>query len=127
MQRIFYLATCDTCRQILKTVAPPATLVRQDIKTEPITPAQLDHLHTLAGSYEALFSKRAQLYRERGLASQALTEADYRRLILEEYTFLRRPVIVLDDQVFVGNTPAVVTAAAAAMAAFKEKGGNDGQ
>jgi arsenate reductase len=64
----------------------------------------------LAGSFEALFSRRAIKYRSLGLHEQTLTEKDYRRLILEEYTFLKRPVAIVGKQIFIGNTKAVVEA-----------------
>jgi arsenate reductase (glutaredoxin) len=75
----------------------------QDIKTEKITPAQLEEMKKMAGSYEALFSRRALKYKEMGLKDKQLTEKDYRDLILEEYTFLKRPVAILNDKIFVGN------------------------
>ena len=75
----------------------------QDIKTEKITPAQLDAMKKKAGSYEALFSRRALKYKELGLKDKQLGEADYRKLILSEYTFLKRPVVLLDDKIFIGS------------------------
>lgn len=113
-RHFFYLSTCDTCRRILKTLGLGPEVVLQDIKKEPVQPAQLDEMAALAGGYEALFSRRAVKYREQGLASQQLGEPDFRRLILEEYTFLRRPVLVWEGQIFVGNDAATVAAAAAA-------------
>ena len=70
----------------------------------------------MVGSYEALFSRRSMKFRPMGLHEKQLTEKDYRKLILEEYTFLKRPVIVIDDKVFVGNAKAVVEAAVKAAA-----------
>jgi arsenate reductase len=75
----------------------------QDIKLDKITPVQLDEMKDMAGSYEALFSRRALKYRELGLKDKKLGEQDYRRLILEEYTFLKRPVVILKDRIFVGS------------------------
>jgi arsenate reductase len=75
----------------------------QDIKTEKITPRQLDELKNLAGSYEALFSRRALKYKEWGLKDKALTEKDYRDLILKEYTFLKRPVVINGKKIFIGS------------------------
>ena len=72
----------------------PSAFIKQDIKTDPITEEQLDELYNLSGSYEALFSKRARLYRERGLNNEPIDEDKYAELILEHYTFLKRPVIV---------------------------------
>jgi len=104
MNKIYFLSTCDTCKKILKEVdAVKKGFTLQDIKTEKITPAQLDALKEKAGSYEALFSRRAIKYKEMGLKDRPLTEKDYRRLILEEYTFLKRPVALIGAQIFVGN------------------------
>lgn len=113
-KKIYYLATCSTCARILKDVNPGPDVVMQDIKTEQITPAQLEEMRKMAGSFEALFSRRALKYKEMGLGSQNLGEADYQRLILEEYTFLKRPVMLLGDQIFVGNTAKTVEEAKAA-------------
>ena len=71
----------------------------QDIKTAPITPSQLGEMKKLAGSYESLFSKRARLYKEKGLTQKTLNEEDYKKLILEHYTFLKRPVIIFNDKI----------------------------
>ena len=87
----------------------------QDIKTEKITPAQIDEMKKMAGSYEALFSRVALKYRSMGLNTMKLDEKDYRKYILEEYTFLKRPVIIMDKEIFIGNSPKTVAAAKAAM------------
>lgn len=86
----------------------PGDVVLKDIKTQAISEKELEELHQLAGSFEALFSKRAQLYKERNLKSQNLTETDYKKLILEHYTFLKRPVLVLGNQIFIGNSAKTV-------------------
>ena len=83
----------------------------QDIKTEAITNTQLDEMKNLSGSFESLFSKRARLYKERGLGKQPLAEDDFRKLILEHYTFLKRPVILFNDKIFIGNSKKVIEAA----------------
>lgn len=111
MNTIYHLSTCDTCKRIIKKLDLPAGFVLQDIKKEPFTVARLDHLKQLAGSYEALFSRRAKLYKERDLKNEVLTEEDYKGFILEHYTFLKRPVVVFGEQIFIGNSPKVVEAA----------------
>ena len=80
----------------------------QEIKSEPLSEAQLNELMALAGSYEALFSRRAMLFRQRGLHEKTLSETDYKDLILDHYTFLKRPVAVIDGAIFVGNSKKVV-------------------
>lgn len=111
MRKIFHLSTCNTCQRIIQTVDPDQKIEQQDIKSENIDAPTLDLLKTKEGSYEALFSKRAMKFRAMGLHEQKLTESDYRDLILKEYTFLKRPVIIWDDAVFVGNSAKVVEAA----------------
>ena len=83
----------------------------QDIKTKAITNAQLEEMKERAGSYESLFSKRARLYKEKWLSTQTLSEADLKDLILEHYTFLKRPVILVDDGIFIGNSKKVIETA----------------
>jgi arsenate reductase-like glutaredoxin family protein len=46
-----------------------------------------------------------------GLHERQLTESDYRELMLQEYTFLKRPFLINDDEVFIGNAKAQVEAA----------------
>jgi len=111
MNKIYHLSTCTTCQRILEeTGAGKKGIALQDIRTEQISPEQLDQLKEKAGSYEALFSRRAIKYKEMGLKDRQLDEADYRRLILEEYTFLKRPVAVIGDNLFVGNDKKTVAA-----------------
>lgn len=116
MHKIYHLATCGTCQQILDDFGAKAkTFEKQDIKTQKITPGQLDEMKKLAGSYEALFSRRALKYREWGLNEKKLNEDDYKKYILEEYTFLKRPVVINGKEIFVGNAPKIVAAAKASM------------
>lgn len=111
MKKAYYLKTCNTCMRILKELNLPEDFILQDIKEEDITVKQLEAMHELTGSYEALFSKRAKLYKEMGLKNQALEERDYKQYILEHYTFLKRPVIINENEIFVGNSKKVVAAA----------------
>ena len=115
MKKIYYLSTCDTCKRILKELDPPASYELQDIKEDPITRNQLEELKHRSGTYEALFSKRAKLYKERDLKNKQLSEEDYKDLLLEHYTFLKRPVIVDGQKIFIGNSKKEVAAAKAAI------------
>ncbi|PRX56703.1 arsenate reductase family protein [Flagellimonas meridianipacifica] len=115
MKKIYYLESCNTCQRILKELQPLDGVELQEIKTQPITPKQLEQMKSLAGSHEALFSRRAMLFRQRGLHEKELAEQDYKELILDNYTFLKRPVLVLDSQIFVGNSKKVIQAAKEAL------------
>lgn len=113
MKKIYHLSTCSTSQRIIREIGPQG-FVLQDIKTDKITPEQLDAMAKKAGSYEALFSRKALKYRAMGLHEKQLSEQDYRQLILDEYTFLKRPVIEIDGRLFVGNAKSTVAAAKAA-------------
>lgn len=104
MNKIYYLASCDTCRKIIKSLPKDHNLKFHDIKQDPITVAELEQMRELSGSYEALFSKKAQLYKSMDLKNKSLTEDDYKKYILEHYTFLSRPVFIIDGKIFIGNT-----------------------
>lgn len=108
MKKIYYLKTCDTCKRIIKQINHLNDFELQDIKEEPLTVAQLEDMAKHTGSYEKLFSKRAKLYKEMGLKDEKLSETDYKRYILEHYTFLARPVIIFNDTIFVGNSAKAV-------------------
>ncbi len=104
MKKIYCLSTCSTCNRILKEVnAEKKGVVLQDIKTKKISPKELDEMKERAGSYEALFSRRALKYKEWGLKDKTLGEKDYRGYILEEYTFLKRPIALVGSKIFVGS------------------------
>lgn len=113
MKKIFHLKSCSTNQRILKEVNPGDDVELQNIKEQNIDPETLDFLKEKVGSYEALFSKKAMKYRQMGLHEQELSEDDYRRLMLEEYTFLKRPFIINGDEVFIGNAKKTVEAAVA--------------
>ncbi|PID68234.1 MAG: hypothetical protein CR968_02630 [Flavobacteriia bacterium] len=103
MKQFYYIKTCNTSLRILKQL-PHEQFELIDLKTQPLTVVQVEHLKSLAGSYETLFSRRAKKYSEMGLKNQTLTEADYKRLLLDEYTFLKRPVVVIGDKIFIGSS-----------------------
>jgi len=108
MKKIYHLSSCSTCVRIIKELKPDSKVILQDIKTECITEKQLDDMKYLAGSYEALFSKRAMKYKALGLKEKSLTEADFKTYILSEYTFLKRPVIMVNEEIFIGNSKSTI-------------------
>jgi arsenate reductase (glutaredoxin) len=106
MKKVYCVSTCTTCQRIIRE----ADLLKkgftyQNIKVDKITPAQLDEMKKMLGSYEALFSRRSLKYKAMGLKDRTLTEKDYRDLILQEYTFLKRPVVISGKKIFSGSAP----------------------
>jgi len=104
MKKAYYLSSCSTCSKIMKSLDLDDSFELQDIKKEPMTESQVDEMKELSGSYESLFSKRAMKYKSMGLKDKNLTESDIKKLIVEEYTFLSRPVFIINDQIFIGNS-----------------------
>lgn len=102
MKKIYYLGSCDTCRKIMKQF-DFSEFEKQEIKTQSITEKQLEEMRALAGNYESLFSKRSRKFTELGLKDKSLTEDDLRKLILGEYTFLKRPVVIDGKEIFIGS------------------------
>ena len=111
MKKIYHLKNCSTCQRIIKELEIGDDFVLQNIKEDAITPTQLEEMKNMSGSYESLFSRRAMKYKSLGLKNMTLTEEDYKKYILEEYTFLKRPVTIVNDKIFVGNSKKVVAAA----------------
>jgi len=108
MNTIYLLPSCSTCQRILKTVQQVSEWTVRDIKSEPLTESEVDAMAASAGSYENIFSRRAMLFRQRELNKQTLTEEDYKKLILEHYTFLKRPVMKIGKAYFAGSAKKVV-------------------
>jgi len=109
-KKIYHLANCSTCQRIINEIPSLEGIELQDIKTEAITESQLEEMYKMAGGYEVLFSKRAMKYRSMGLNEMSLKEADYKKYILAEYTFLKRPVVVVGNEIFIGSAKKNVAA-----------------
>lgn len=102
MKKVFYLKTCGTCQKILKQFNLQDWELRE-IKTEPITEKELSEMYKLTKSYESLFSKKSTQIKLRGIDVKSLQEKDFKKLILDHYTFLKRPVFITDKEIFVGS------------------------
>ena len=115
MKKFYFLGSCSTCKRILGSLNLATDFELVDIKKTPFTSKELAYLKALSGSYEALFSKRAMLYKELGLKDKKLSEEHYKGYILGHYTFLKRPVLVFGDQIFIGNSAKITEAAFTAL------------
>ena len=111
MKKIYFLKSCSTCKRILKEIdAEVNNFELQNIKVNRVTSIQLAEMQELAGSYEALFSRTAMKYKALNLKEKNLNEEDYKNYILDEYTFLKRPVSIIGDSIFIGNSKKVIEA-----------------
>jgi arsenate reductase (glutaredoxin) len=104
MRKVWYLSTCSTCTKIIKQLDLDLSFIRQDIKTHNISEKEIDELAEIKGSYEILFNRKARNFKALGLARKLLSEKEIKKLILSDYTFLKRHVFKIDSLVFVGNS-----------------------
>ena len=102
MQKVFYLKTCGTCTKILKMFNLSDWELRE-LKSSPITEEELAQMYAQTKSYEALFSRRSTQIKAREIDVNSLEEKDFKDLILDHYSFLKRPVFITDKEIFVGN------------------------
>lgn len=107
MKKIYYLSNCSTCKKIMDSLNLSG-FEKHEIKSQPLTKIEIDEMKKLSGSYESLFSRRAKLYQELNLKEKNLTENDYLHYLLEHYTFLKRPVVLFNEEIFIGNSPKTV-------------------
>jgi len=103
MNKFYYLSSCSTCKRIVNELNIPDNIQIIDLKYDPLTHDDLNALYSLTGSYESLFNKRARLIKERGLIARTLEEEDYKDLLLDHYTFVKRPILLLENALFIGN------------------------
>lgn len=111
IKKVYYLSTCSTCKRIIKELNLTEGFELQNVKDQPISEVELDSLVKFSGSYESLLNRRSVLYRERKLKEQKLSEEDYMALILEHYSFLKRPIIQVDEIYFIGNSKKTIESA----------------
>ncbi|MHA6697559.1 arsenate reductase family protein [Chryseobacterium sp. A301] len=102
MKTVYYLKTCSTNKRIMSALDLKDWKLRE-IKSDPITKQELEELKKKAGSYEALFSRKSTQIKARGIDLSTLKEKDFKELLLDHYSFLKRPVFDSDSQLFVGT------------------------
>jgi arsenate reductase-like glutaredoxin family protein len=105
MKKVFYLKTCDTCLKILKQYNLQ-NWERREIKISPITEQELEDMYAISKSYEALFNKKSTQLKLQELDLKTLQENDFKELLMNHYTFLKRPVFLTDKEIFIGNDKA---------------------
>jgi arsenate reductase len=103
------LSTCNTCQRIISEVNTEGFEL-QDTKKIPASEEDIEFLRKHADSYESLVNRRAQLWQKRDLKNKNLSENDFKNLLLEHYSFIKRPIFIDGEHVFIGNSKKVVSA-----------------
>ncbi len=99
VERMYWLPYCSTCLKAQQYLLEHGATIKKEInvKEEKVSRSELEELAQGLGGVENLFSKRAMKYRAWGLHEKTLSEEDMYRYMQEEYTFIKRPVIVTAD------------------------------
>jgi arsenate reductase (glutaredoxin) len=96
IKAFYWLPKCSTCQKAETFLKDKGLTIETyvDVKTEKVDKETIKQLAQGVGGIEQLFSKRALKYRAMGLHLKTLTEDEMLDLMHEEYTFIKRPVIV---------------------------------
>ena len=102
---IFYWSSgCSTCQKAKKFVERHniKDFTLRDIKENLLSREEVAEIAEKLGGADQLFSRRAVKYREMKLNERELSEAEMIDLMANEYTFLKRPVLVVSDKAIAG-------------------------
>lgn len=100
----YWLPNCTTCQKAKRRLERhhiPVTKFR-DIKEEPLTRTEVEEIAKMLGGAGELFSKRSVKYREMKLSERELSEEEMIELMSNEYTFLKRPILVRNGKAIAG-------------------------
>jgi len=97
---LYWSPSCSTCQKAARWLDRHGVKVTKfrDIKDEPLSRLEVEALAKLLGGPEDLFSKRAVKYREMKLGEREVSPAEMLDLMSSEYTFLKRPIMVIGDK-----------------------------
>lgn len=101
---LYWLPNCSTCQKAAKFLGQHGVKIEQfhNIKVEKLSREEVEKLADLVGGVTELFSKRAIKYREMKLNERELSDAEMLALMADEYTFIKRPVFVLNEKGIAG-------------------------
>lgn len=96
IERFYWLPYCSTCIKAEQHLLKKGAKIHQyiNVKEEAVTLQELKELSKSLGGVDKLFSKRAMKYRAWGLHEKELSDDDMLKYMQEEYTFIKRPVLV---------------------------------
>jgi arsenate reductase (glutaredoxin) len=100
----YWLPGCSTCQKAKKHIERHGirNFEVRDIKENPLSRAEVEALAKLLGGADELFSRRAIKYREMKLNECELSKEEMVDLMAEEYTFLKRPILVYKSRAIAG-------------------------
>lgn len=105
--KLYWLPHCTTCQkaaEYLKTKGLELAATH-DVKAHPLSRDEVARLAEMVGGPNALFSRRAIKYHTMNLGARQLSDDELLDLMTQEYTFIRRPVLVRGARAMAGFTP----------------------
>jgi len=100
----YWSPNCTTCQKARRRLDRHRVSVTKfrDIKEEPLEREEVEKLVKMLGGTSELFSRRAVKYREMKLHERELSDAEMIDLMATDYTFLKRPILVINGKATAG-------------------------
>jgi arsenate reductase len=100
----YWLPECSTCKKAKNHIERHGIrdFELRDIKENPLGREEVENLAKMLGGANELFSRRAIKYREMKLNERELSNEEMLDLMTEEYTFLKRPILVYKGKAIAG-------------------------
>lgn len=100
----YWLPNCTTCQKAKRRLDYHRLSITKlrDLREEPLSLEEVKNLAEKLGGVENLFSRRSVRFRELGLRDKELSENDMLDLMTTEYTFLKRPILVMNNKAIAG-------------------------
>jgi arsenate reductase (glutaredoxin) len=104
MNKFYWLPNCSTCVKAKKFLDANGIEINElrDIKANKLSHAEVEKLVEIIGGADKLFSRWAIKYRELGLNKREVSTAEMLDLMTDEYTFIKRPVLVINGKAIAG-------------------------
>lgn len=101
---LYWLPNCSTCQKAEKFLENQDVEISEfhNLKENNLSRETVEKLAEKVGGADKLFSRRAIKYREMKLNERELSEDEMLDLMLSEYTFIKRPVLVSDTKAIAG-------------------------
>lgn len=109
---VYVYPSCSSCRKTVEELESNGVEFRvRDFRKERFTTDELANvLAQVEMTPPMALSTRSRVYRERELDAETLGNDDLLKLMVEEPTLLRRPIVIKGDQVVIGHNPAKLAA-----------------
>ena len=109
MMTLYWMPNCSTCQKADAYLRENDRVLAnyRDIKAEPLSRGEVEQLANAVGGIGELFSRRARKYRSMGLHERDLSHEEMLDLMADEYTFIKRPVLVRGEDAIAGFSPKI--------------------